>query len=580
MEVICVVTGREGLNADAVALLAEALERAGALAALASGGPALRGAAPAEAGRHVGLCVKPAASDLALLYVPEVGGALALRRWFAATQALLDASLAATRAAPPLAAGSHGSLAALAALLEAGAPSAWCTPGGADPGGQGRGRPSRINIICTTPTTHIDEDLLSGALLDADGAGHLLVKFILVKQPIAQPAQRSIQDELACERACSAFIDTVAMSDNGTSVMVDANGAAFERLAMGLLLPERTPAGVPQLLTTLNFPAPLHAGGPRSVRLSLRPGVLPLHDTMAPVKVCRCHGKGVLCKDAAIGADDVAHFLALADKNNVCSVSAKRLQEHEWIPNAVSVGRDNYICLPSFFQVGRRTSDVAFTAHCTVALSGVTEAHLFGCPWSATAISDEDEDAAAGDADDAILAAALGGAPGGSADKTPAEANGLHVGALVIALARSDLGLVLSCETNLDTGKPTPFRCFYLAQAPHQTADQGAAIPSLLLRRIAAREELLPAQSAAASTVTIGDVPAPLETEVAASLAASLPLISTYDPLQNERGIHKVVKSLVAKSLAPPAPVPPSSRKKGHESGQAKQPSGKRAKAW
>jgi hypothetical protein len=233
--------------------------------------------------------------------------------------------------------------------------------------------------------------------------------------------------------------------------------------------------------------------------------------------------------------------------------------------------------------VGRRTSGVVFTAHCTVALSGVTEAHLFGCPWCATAVGDEDDDVAAGDQDDAILAAALGGAPGASADTTPAETNELHVGALVIALARSDSGLVLSCESNLDTGKPTPFRCFYLAQAPHHTADQGGgAIPSLLLRRIAGREELLPAPHSAGASVTIGDVPAPLETEVAASLAASLPFVSTYDPLQNERGVLKVVKSLVAKSLAPPPPVPPSSHKKKHgrESGHAKQPSGKRAKGW
>ena len=578
MEVVCVVIGRDGLNADAVALLAEALERAGALAALASGGPALRGAAPAEAGRHVGLCLKSTASDLGLLYVPDPsGGALALRKWFTATQALLDASLAATRTAPPLAAGSHGSLAALAALLEAGAPSAWSTQG-KEQGGQGR--TSRINILSATPATHVDEDLLTGALLDADGAGHLLVKFILVKQPVAQQAQRSIHDELACTRACSTFMDTVAMSDNGTCVTVDANAAAFERLALGLLLPERTPGGVPHILTTLNFPAPLHAGGPRSVRLNLRPGVLPLHDAMTPVKVCRCHGRAVLCRDAAIGSDDVAHFLALADKNNVCSVSAKRLEEHAWIPNAVSVGRDNYILLPSFYNVGRRTAGVVFTAHCTVSLSGVTEAHLFGIPWCGSAVGDDDEDAAAaGDADDAILTAALGGAPGGSADTTQAEANGLHVGALVIALARSDLGLVLSCETNLDTGMPTPFRCFYLAQAPHQAGDQGGATPSLLLRRIAGREELLPSPQTAAA-VTIGDVPASLETEVAASLTA-LPFVSSYDPLQNERGVLRVIKSLVAKSLAPPAPIPPSSRKRaGHESGHAKQPSGTRAKGW
>lgn len=590
MEVVCVVTGTDGLNADAVAVLTEALERAGCAAALTCGGPALRGAAPAAAGRNVALCAcnVTAAAEVSLLYAPQSGTApFDLRRWMLATKALAEQQAASAMRAAPLPAGSHGSLRALAALLEAGAPSAWV---GSSPMSQGGTH--HVTVVCAAPTAHVDEDLITSALMDADGA-HMLVHFVFVKPS----SPLSIQDELASTRACGSFLDVVALSDNGTGVIVDATPAAMQSLALGLLLRERTPAGVPRVLGVLNMPAPLTAGGPRCVRLRLRPGVLPLHDIVEPVKVCRCHGRGVLCTDATIGADDVAHFLRLADKNNVCSVNAKRLEEREWVPNCVCVGRDSYICLPSFFQPQflerRANANVVFSAHCTVALSSVTEAHMFGLPWVAAAPDDDAEELAGGavggphtfgfDADDAIIAAAL--APGSasasamSADTTASEANAMHLAALVVALSRNDLGLVLSCGHNLDQGQPTPFKCFYLAQAPHDAVSGDAAntAATLLLRRIAGREELLPASHMDEAHITMGDVPAALETEVAACLANTLPLRTAYEPLQYERGVHRVVSALVSRSMAPPTPSPQEHKKSAARVSGQKKPSKRNA---
>jgi hypothetical protein len=587
MEVLCVVVGNsDALNVDTAAVLVDALERAGAAAALASGGPALRGAAPAAAGRNVALCAfNTAVGDISLLYQPQPEGRpFDLRKWLiAGCKALTDMAAAGVRA-PGQAAGNHGALRALAALLEAGAPAAWA------PEPQSTGAMHHVTIFSATPVSHVDEDAITGALMDAS-AGHVPVHFVLVKQTSSESL--GIRQELERTRACNSFLDVVSMSDNGTAVVMDATPDAMQSFALGLLLRERTPSGVPHLLGVLHMPMPLTNNGPRSVRLSLRPAVLPLHDIVEQVRVCRCHGRGVLCRDASIGADDVAHFLKLADKNHVCSVSAKRLDERDWIPNCVLVGRDAVVVLPSFYQPAFLRNDgsgmraVLFSTHSTVALSGVTDAHLFGLPWEAFAPPDEDDELTNGaahrsfdvDDDDAIIAAAL--APGvsiGGGDATAAEANALHLGALAIALSRNDLGLVCSAMFNVDTGKATPFKCFYLVQAPHGLGSEGAATatPTLLLRRLAGREEVLPTPPMAGSArhITVGDVSGALETEVAASIAASLPMEATYDPLAHERGVHRIVSALVTKSLAPPVPMPPKEKK----SAVAKQGSGRGSK--
>jgi len=155
MEVLCVVVGNsDALNVDTVAVLVDALERAGAAAALASGGPALRGAAPAAAGRNVALCAfNTAAGDISLLYQPQPEGRpFDLRKWLiAGCKALTDMAAAGVRGPlPGQAAGNHGALRALAALLEAGAPAAWA------PEPQSTGAMHHVTILSATPGGHVD----------------------------------------------------------------------------------------------------------------------------------------------------------------------------------------------------------------------------------------------------------------------------------------------------------------------------------------------------------------------------------------------------------------------------------------
>ena len=562
-EVICVVLGDEGVGNDCAYLLADALERAGSAAALASGGPALRGAAPAAGGRMLALCsYDTQLGNLNLLYPPSEN-TLDIRRWFIATKALTEVH-AQQRTAPPLRAGSFSGLLALSSILEAGAPDAWIKSSSAP------GRAARITLVCSPPQMHVAEDLVRQALEDANSLA-LPVQFVLLAPPLA--GARSVEDELRATHAAQSFANALADTDNGSCIAVDCTPHAVQSLTLSLLFPEHSPSGAPSVLASIVMPAPLTAGGPRSLKLVLRPAVLPLHDSVEPVKICRCHARGVLSSDSTIGADDVAHFLRLAQKNNVCSVSAKGLHEVDWIPNALAVGRDSFLILPSFYtpsflagscggasasapgggSFARAPPPAQFTALATVPLSGVTDAQVFGTPWVTQPCDEDDE-----------LLVAL------QEDELPGvdTSNGVLFAAVCQALARNDLGLLLASSLNLDTGKATPFKCFYVA-VPAVPAARAAGLAAmelgesadaepqeqapqqLLLKRIAGREELLPPAAAAGRAV---EVLASVAAEVATSLATSLPMRGVYDPLQYERGTHRVLSALVSKSLAPPAP--------------------------
>jgi hypothetical protein len=592
--VVCVVTGAGGLEHDAQALLASALEKAGVAAALATGGPNARGAAPSAAGRNVALLAFDYASGLRVLYAPTEAP-LDLRRWVLAARAAaappaapnllsLLSSAAASAAPRP---GASAALDALEALLDERATAAWLPSSGA-----------QVTILAPSPADHVSDDLLQ-PLLAAANARLFGVCFAVVAPPMGATLGRSVEEELRAKHAALSLAAAVAAADNGAFRAVACTPAAADALALSLLFPERTPAGAPRVRAEICLPAPLTAAGgaQRRLHVALRPEVLPLHDAVERIRVCACHGRGMLSRDSTIGADDLAHFLTLAGKNNVCCVSAKGLTPAQWHPNCISLGRDAVLHLPSFYAppfalsssgsgggASGSEDDVAaargsgfggdaaaaLNALACVPLAAVSESQLFGTPWVARPADDDDEEDE-GDDDDV-------GAGGGSVS------NSVVFAALCGALAARGSGLLLASQHNLDTGKSTPFRCMYIAipaaptpvtpTAAHGSADSGgggvnrtteaaadddgvdadapppaAGPPQLLLKRIVAREELLPPLPPAASPA----VPPALAEEVARSLAASLPdIVGPFDPLSYERGTHRVLAQLVGKSLAPP----------------------------
>ncbi len=571
--VVCLVCGPGGLPPEALTMLAGALDRAGVAAALSAGGPAIRGAAPAAAGRNLALCRFDEASGLCVLH-PASSAPLDLRRWCLAVKAAVSSGHTSdleTRAhAKPLAAapqpraGTSAALAALEALLDGTGTEAplWLS-----------GTGGRLTLVCAAPTHHVDDDILQPLLEAANG--HLLgVCFAALAPPMGDEFGRSVEEELRAKHAGLALAAVLTDADNGAYRAVACTPAAADALALALLFPEREASGVPRVAADICLPAPLLAGGGRRVRASLRPEVLPLHDAVERIKVCRCHGRGLLSRESVIGADDISHMLHLAGKNNVCCVSAKGLSPAEWHPNCLSVGRDAVLHLPSFYEppfplaaagdaraaAAGGAAPVAATFHALacVPVAAISESHLFGIPWVARA-ADDDE------ADDDEGSHALAGAG--------AVTQPVLFAAMCEALAARGSGLLLAAQLNLDTGRQTPFRCLYLAvpatpapanaAAPHAldgTVDRafGALAdaagvagppPQLLIKRIVAREEVLPPPPAVAAPA----VPPAVAEEVARSMAASLPDIAgAFDPLAVERGTHRVLSQLVSKSLAPP----------------------------
>lgn len=233
------------------------------------------------------------------------------------------------------------------------------------------------------------------------------------------------------------------------------------------------------------------------------------------------------------------------------------------------------LSLPSFFSpailslavnsgASPPVAPAALSVVCTVPLSSVSESHLFGLPWEAAPDDDADDD---------DLGVPMGGSGG-------AYGNRALVASLCASLAAKDLGLLLSSSHNLDTGKPTPFRCLYLAQpaaleaagsgrgdAPSGEEEEGGAattkpaaavcVPKLLVKRIAAREEVLPLGADGAAACGGGGGCAPPNEALLAETSASLASwpAAAYEPRQHERGCAKVLSALLAKSMALPAPA-------------------------
>jgi hypothetical protein len=482
LSVICFV---DDLGPDRSALLAAALERAGTTAALRQ---------PA-AGRDVVLCRFSAAAGLETLYAPGEPpyDGLDLRRFALAARAAAE-----TRAGSSSA---GGALAALDALLndETSAWLSWL----AEAGGM-----LRCTFLSAAPTCAVDETALEAGLQAASDR-FWQVQFVAVAPP-AGAADLDVQQELLHTCAALSFASAVAASDNGGYRALACTPAAAEELALTLLMPEE-----PAVHAVLCLPAQLVAGGSSRLRVALRAAVMPLRDRMELVRVCNCHGRPLQSSEALISD---APFVKV--RENGCAVSGKLLKAVDIHPNGVVVG-DGVLRLPSFLQLPWLTVDgeaaAEYTALSCVPLASISESQLFGMPFTAHALDDEEE-------------------------QTPTNAsNAALVEAVRTALHGRDSGLLLAGTPNLETGAHAMFRCLYIAMPSAEPYG------GLMLKRVTAREELMPTPA----TGRAPDVPPALAAEVARSLAAMLPA-TPFDAWAHERGMHAMMSQAVDKSQALP----------------------------
>ena len=484
--VICFVD----LGPDQSNLLATALERVGITTAV------LR----KPAAGAVVLCRFSAAAGLETLYTPAHPRSLDLRSWVLAARAA-PATRAQHEGSPD---GAFKALPALDALLSADA--SWLS--GVEECMEGGGMVS-CTLLCAAPTSPVDQAALEAALKAADER-FWAVNFAVVA-PTA-PAELGTRED---RDAWLASLESVVVaSDNGGYRAVPCTPAAAEELAFALLIPKE-----PALQATLSFPAALSADGKCLVRLALRPTILPLRDGVELVRLCNCHGRPLL--NSATALCDCPFVKARGEYT--CSISGKTLKHAGDIhPNAIAVG-NGVLQLPSFVSLpwlGGEVKDggtgADFSALACVTLASVSESQLFGAPFTAHAVEDEEE------------------------PSPTAASNAALVEALRVTLHRRDCGLLLTGTVSLDTGAHAMFRCLYLA-LPSAEPSGG-----LMLKRIASREEVLPASLARAT-----EAPPALAQEVARTLTAMLP-DTHFDLWSHERGMHQLLTQAIDLSLAPP----------------------------
>ena len=486
--VICFVD----LGPDRSSLLSAALERVGITAALRQ---------PPAAGAVV-LSRFSAAAGLETLYTPADPHILDLRSWVLAARAA--ATTGAQRDSNP-AGDAFKALAALDALLSADA--SWIS--GVEECMEGGGMVS-CTMLCSAPASPVDQAALEAALKAADER-FWAVNFAVVAP--TTPAELDMQEERAVWLASLASV--VAASDNGGYRAVPCTPAAAEELAFALLIPKE-----PALQATLSFPAAL-SGGKCRLRLALRPAILPLRDGVELVRLCNCHGRPLFNSATAMVRD--CAFVKARGEPHACAISGKTLKHAGDIhPNAIAIG-DCVLQLPSFLSLpwlGSQAEDggagADFSALACVTLASVSESQLFGAPFTAHAVDDEEE------------------------PSPTAASNAALVEALRAMLHMRDCGLLMAGTVSLDTGEHAMFRCIYLAM-PSAEPHGG-----LMLKRIASREEVLPTFCARTT-----EVPPALAQEVAQSLTAMLPE-SSFDSWSHERGMHSLLTQAIDLSLAPP----------------------------
>ncbi|EFJ22762.1 hypothetical protein SELMODRAFT_415953 [Selaginella moellendorffii] len=251
----------------------------------------------------------------------------------------------------------------------------------------------------------------------------------------------------------------------------------------------------------LCFQSPL-LNSTRKIFCTLYPAVLRLHDVIKPCQACRCHG---------LPLGSILHC-----KRAICPVTGSDLDDHDLARSCLQVGEDTVMQMPSLVAPPEPGAAAYFHVIGSVYLALLSESVLFGMPYVVVSSSEADIELN----------------PGGAV-----STNNDHVfAALCQELHSKDTGLLCKSDTDIETGCPTSFICFYIL-LPSQNG-------SLLAKRIATSEELLPFPPAMRTPTSVPD-----DVRDMVSLSLSKMEAQSYDPLQHERGCDSKLSNVVSESL-------------------------------
>ncbi|CAI5952934.1 unnamed protein product [Closterium sp. NIES-64] len=248
---------------------------------------------------------------------------------------------------------------------------------------------------------------------------------------------------------------------------------------------------------------------PLSITCSAHPTVLQLHDTIQPCLTCRCHGVPLPFPSTLPNLSNPSSrpsnpSLPLAKPPSLrCPVSGQRLDASDVTSNTVLLGASG--------TGGRRSSGGG------------------GGSWD-------------GDPGDLELDFS------NSTELSEMERNEHAFAALCRSLNQHDNGLLCSSLVDADTRMDVSFPCYYLL-LPTEAG-------SLLLRRVASAEELLPLPPRPISNHGEEDDEKGEEVAAAVDLALSQLEEEAFNPVEVERGCHQRLQWLLKESLYF-QPIPP-----------------------
>ncbi|XP_058102679.1 uncharacterized protein LOC131246500 isoform X4 [Magnolia sinica] len=233
-------------------------------------------------------------------------------------------------------------------------------------------------------------------------------------------------------------------------------------------------------------------------------------DGFSPCQACRCHGLPV---DGPVGYQ--------AKRPSSCPVTAHELGACDLVENAMRVGEQTILFLPSFQscpKLQRVSTPIAFNVVERTNLVSLSEGVVMGTSCVVTPSSCHEMESASD-----------------GYDKSELNIQLFH--GLCQTLHSLDQGLVCSSNCNTGTMCEATFQCFYILQP----SDKGP----MLLRRLAASEEILPIPD----TIESMDPSTPKEIEDSIQASLSKVELRDYNPLLHERGFHPKLNCLVKESL-------------------------------
>ncbi|KAF8400107.1 hypothetical protein HHK36_015982 [Tetracentron sinense] len=208
-------------------------------------------------------------------------------------------------------------------------------------------------------------------------------------------------------------------------------------------------------------------------------------------------------------------------KSYSCPVTCHDLETCDVIENAVKVGGQTILFLPSFQSFPKLqcvTAPISFNVIERTNLGALNEGAIIGTSYIVTPSTWHETETPPNEFD-------------------ISESNTQFFLGLCRALHSLDQGLVCSSNCNTETMRETTFLCFYILQPSYEG--------SMLLRRLAGSEEILPIPDAIRSIDS--SVPKEIENSIRTSLSNMK--LRDYNPLLHERCFHPKLNLLVKESL-------------------------------